>query len=79
MESVQLSVRDLKLKHTWVLQQDIESKHQQVHLWMAYENQNENFDLWPSQSLDLNPTEMLWHDLKNAVNAQKPSKVAVWP
>ena len=28
----------------------------------------------PSQSLDLNPIEMLWHDLQ-AINARKPSNV----
>ncbi len=31
---------------------------------------------WPSQSLDLNPIEMLWHDLKQSIHARKPSNVA---
>ncbi len=30
----------------------------------------------PSQSLDLNPIEMLWHDLKHLFHARKPSNVA---
>ncbi|KAF7661450.1 hypothetical protein LDENG_00261670 [Lucifuga dentata] len=30
----------------------------------------------PSQSPDLNPIEMLWQDLKQAIQAQKPSNVA---
>lgn len=29
-----------------------------------------------SQSLDLNPTKMLWYDFKQAVHAWKPPKVA---
>ncbi len=31
---------------------------------------------WPSQSPDLNPIEMLWHDLKHSIHARKPSNVA---
>ncbi|KAK3519534.1 hypothetical protein QTP70_034778 [Hemibagrus guttatus] len=31
---------------------------------------------WSSQSPDLNPIEMLWHDLKKVVHARKPSNVA---
>ncbi len=42
---------------------------------MAEEKQNEDLE-WPSQSPDLNPIEMLWHDLKKAVHARKPSNVA---
>ena len=30
---------------------------------------------WPSQSLDLNPIEMLWNDLKKVIHASKPSNV----
>ncbi len=31
---------------------------------------------WPNQNLDLNPIEMLWHDLKQSIHARKPSNVA---
>lgn len=30
---------------------------------------------WPSESTDLNQSEILWHDLKKAADAQKPSSV----
>ncbi len=42
----------------------------QVHLWMAQENKIKVFE-WPSQSLGLNTIEMLWHDLKQSIHAQK--------
>ncbi len=48
--------------------------HQQVHLWMAQEKQIKVLE-WPNQSPDLNPTEMLWHDLKQSIHAGKPSNV----
>ncbi len=28
---------------------------------------------WPSQSLGVNPTEILWHDLKQSVHAENSS------
>lgn len=28
---------------------------------------------WRGQSLGLNPIEMIWHDIKQAINAEKPS------
>ncbi len=31
---------------------------------------------WPNQSPDLNPIEMMWHDLKQSIHARKPSNVA---
>ncbi|KAK3571484.1 hypothetical protein QTP86_012631 [Hemibagrus guttatus] len=75
-ENVQPSVCDLKLKRTWVLQQDNDPKHtsKSTSEWLK-KNKMKTLE-WPSQSPDLNPTEMLWHDLKKVVHARKPSNVA---
>uniref|UniRef100_A0A8C1HQW0 Transposase n=1 Tax=Cyprinus carpio carpio TaxID=630221 RepID=A0A8C1HQW0_CYPCA len=75
-ENVRPSVRDLKLKRTWVLQQDRDPKptSKSTSEWLK-KNKRKTLK-WPSQRSDLNPIEMLWHDLKKAVPARKPSNVA---
>ncbi len=75
-DNVWPSVRDLKLNRTWVLQQDNDPKHtsKSTSEWLK-KNKMKTLE-WPSQSPDLNPIEMLWHDLKKAVHARKPSNVA---
>ncbi len=75
-DNVRPSVRDLKMKRTWVLQQDNDPKHtsKSTSEWLK-KNKMKTLE-WPSQSPDLNPIEMLWHDLKKAVHARKPSNVA---
>ncbi|KAK3539696.1 hypothetical protein QTP70_012026 [Hemibagrus guttatus] len=75
-ENVRPSVCDLKLKRTWVLQQDNDPKHTSKFTseWLK-KNKMKTLE-WPSQSPDLNPIEMLWHDLKKVVHARKPSNVA---
>ncbi|KAK3508739.1 hypothetical protein QTP70_004218 [Hemibagrus guttatus] len=75
-ENVQPCVCDLKLKRTWVLQQDNDPKHtsKSTSEWLK-KNKMKTLE-WPSQSPDLNPIEMLWHDLKKVVHARKPSNVA---
>ncbi len=69
-DNVRPSVRDLKLKRTWVLQQDNDPKHtsKSTSEWLK-KNKMKTLE-WPSQSPDLNPIEMLWHDLKKVVHAQ---------
>uniref|UniRef100_A0A9J8CTE6 Tc1-like transposase DDE domain-containing protein n=1 Tax=Cyprinus carpio carpio TaxID=630221 RepID=A0A9J8CTE6_CYPCA len=75
-DNVLPSVRDLKLKRTWVLRQDKDPKHtsKSTSEWLK-KNKRKTLE-WHSQSPDLNPIEMLWHDLKKVVHAQKPSSVA---
>ncbi|KAK3548669.1 hypothetical protein QTP70_016419 [Hemibagrus guttatus] len=75
-ENVRPSVCDLKLKRTWVLQQDNDPKHtsKSTSEWLK-KNKMKTLE-WPSQSPGLNPMEMLWHDLKKVVHARKPSNVA---
>ncbi|KAK3567383.1 hypothetical protein QTP86_019883, partial [Hemibagrus guttatus] len=75
-ENVRPSVCDLKLKRTWVLQQDNDPKHtcKSTSEWLK-KKKIKTLE-WPSQSPDLNLIEMLWHDLKKVVHARKPSNVA---
>ncbi|KAK3525999.1 hypothetical protein QTP70_011800 [Hemibagrus guttatus] len=75
-ENVRPSVCDHKLKRTWVLQQDNDPKHtsKSTSEWLK-KNKMKTLE-WPSQSPDLNPIEMLWHDLKKVVHARKPSNVS---
>ncbi|KAK3526009.1 hypothetical protein QTP70_012796 [Hemibagrus guttatus] len=66
----------LPATRTWVLQQDNDPKHtsKSTSEWLK-KNKMKTLE-WPSQSPDLNPIEMLWHDLKKVVHARKPSNVA---
>ncbi len=70
-ENVWLSIFDLKLKRTWVMQQDNDPKHtsKTTSEWLK-KNKIKVLE-YPSQSPDLNPIEMLWHDLKQFIRAWK--------
>ena len=68
-ENVRPSVQDLKLKRTWVMQQDNDPKHTSKSTSEWLKKPKMKVLEWPNQSLDLNLIEMLWHDLKQAVHA----------
>ncbi len=75
-ENVRLSLCDLKLKRTWVMQQDNNPKHTSKSTSKWLKKDKIKCLEWPSQSPDLNPIEMLRHDLKQSINAWKTSNVA---
>ncbi len=75
-DNVRPSVYDLKLKRTWVIQQDNDPKHtsKSTSEWLK-KNKMKVLE-WPNQSPDLNPIEMLWHDLEQSFHARKLFSVA---
>ncbi len=75
-ENVQPSVCDLELKCTWVMQQDNDPKQTSKFTSEWLKKNYIKVLEWPNQNLDLNPIEMLWHDLKQSIHARKPSNVA---
>ena len=65
------SVKKLKLKPGWILQQDNDPKHtaKSTETWF---NKNKIKVLpWPAQSPDLNVIENLWLDLKKGCTPEK--------
>uniref|UniRef100_A0AAR2L9T4 Tc1-like transposase DDE domain-containing protein n=1 Tax=Pygocentrus nattereri TaxID=42514 RepID=A0AAR2L9T4_PYGNA len=75
-ENLRPSVLQLKLNRRWVMQQDNNSKHRSKSTteWL-HQKKIRHLDR-PSHGPDLNPIEMLWHDLKRAIHTKRPKSIA---
>ncbi len=76
-ENVRISVKEQSLKRKWIIQQRHRHQHtsRPTKEWIK-KNKDDVLE-WLSQSPDLNPIEMLWKELKQAVHRRKPTNITV--
>ena len=69
------SAHDLRMGQRFTFQPDTDPKHTAKTRQEWLRDKSLNVLEWPSQSLDLNPIEHLWRDLKIAVQRRSPSNL----
>ena len=74
-QHLKTSVRKLKLGRKWVFQMDKNPKHTSKVVAKWRKDNKVKVLEWPSPSLDLNPVENLWAELKKRVQARRPTNL----
>ena len=71
-ENLLHSTEDLRLRRRFTIQQDNDPKHTAKTMQKWLRDKSLNVLEWHSQSLDFNPSEYLWRDLKIAMQRRSP-------
>ncbi|KAK3524862.1 hypothetical protein QTP86_010091 [Hemibagrus guttatus] len=74
-DNLKVAVRKLKLRRSWVMEQDNNPKHKSKSTTERLQRHKIQLLEWPSQSPDLNPVVMLWNDLKRTIHTRRPKNM----